>query len=75
MFDCNQCTFTKNPDTGEQMLETPCIEHKDACCTLCYSTEGLGYCKLCKRWFCLDCKRKYPKRVKAAMKELINRFR
>jgi hypothetical protein len=38
-------------------------------CRLCGTTENLQYCDMCKYYFCDDCRKKYPERVMAMMKE------
>ena len=40
-------------------------------CRLCGTTRNLEYCGMCKKSFCLNCKRKYPQRVHAMMQEKV----
>lgn len=40
-------------------------------CRLCGTTENLEYCSLCKKYFCAECKEKYPERVEAMMQEKV----
>lgn len=40
-------------------------------CRLCGSTENLEYCSICHKYFCQDCKDKYPERVEAMMQERV----
>jgi hypothetical protein len=38
-------------------------------CYLCGASEALTYCKLCQKYFCKACERRYPSRVIAATLE------
>lgn len=40
-------------------------------CRLCGTAENLEYCGMCRKYFCVDCKKKYPERVEAMMNEKI----
>lgn len=40
-------------------------------CRLCGTTENLSYCSLCGHWFCPECEKNYPERVKAFKQEKI----
>ena len=40
-------------------------------CRLCGTTENLEYGSMCKKYFCKDCKGKYPERVEAMMQEKV----
>jgi len=37
-------------------------------CYFCESAETL-YCKICKKWMCDDCRKNYPTRIKAMLRE------
>ena len=41
-------------------------------CYFCDSMETL-YCKLCKKWFCDECRKNYPVRMKAMMEGLLSK--
>jgi len=37
-------------------------------CYFCINTET-KYCPLCRKWMCDDCRKNYPQRIEAMLKE------